>query len=135
MSQVRIVVLLVMGMVCSPACFGQSSKKNDLKKYLPTANIDMGKVTNRKANQPKRPKISYLYKRFDNGVLYGNPCATQMTHKMGFEYVMQPYFGNGETWNNLWVNLKLVAIKSPFWKLILNHRIKKCREQSGDFVG
>lgn len=135
MSQVRIVVLLIVGMAFSQVSYGQSKKKDDLKKHMPTENIDMWKEANRKANQPKRKKIDYLYKKYDYGVLYGNPCAMEATRKMGFEYVMQPYFGNGEVYNNIWVNIKLVFTKSPFWKLILNHRINECREKSGDIVG
>lgn len=135
MSQVRVVVVLAVSMVFSIVSYGQSKKKNDLDKHLPTENIDMWKDANQKSNAPKRKKINHLYKKYGYGVLYGNPCAIEATRKMGFEYVMQPRFGNGEVYNNIWMNVKLVFTKSPFWKLILNHRINECREKSGDIVG
>ena len=60
---------------------------------------------------------------------------------MGFEYLVEPArLPGSKTWkgkflNNLWVKTKLVVTRSPFWKLILNNRIKKCRKMSGDLVG
>ena len=94
-----------------------------------------------KGEKPKRKKIMIIYVPDASKILYGNPCATFETHRMGFEYVVEPRNGmESKTWkgkflNNLGVKTKLVVTRSPFWKLILKKRIKKCREQSGDFVG
>ncbi|GAB4245810.1 MAG: hypothetical protein Tsb0034_24520 [Ekhidna sp.] len=101
----------------------------------------MKKDANKASNRPKRKNISLLYVPTADKILYGNPCATEETHKMGFEYIVEPRNGmesktvKGKFLNNLWVKTKLVVTRSPFWKLILNNRIKKCRRQSGDFVG
>lgn len=107
---------------------------------LPTENVKMGKDSNKRANKPKRKRYSYIYVPNGNKVLYGNPCATEATHKMGFEYLVEPK-GNGsktkkgKILNNLWVKTKLVATRSPFWKAILKRKFKECRIKSGDFVG
>lgn len=90
---------------------------------------------------PKRKNISYIYKRKATGILFGNPCAIKATRRMGFEYVLQPKGVPGSPgrfnalMNNFFVNIKLTFTRSPFWKLILNERMKECRTNSGDFVG
>lgn len=120
---------------------GWAQAKGDLRKEFPTETIDFKKDANRSGNRPKRKQIHYIYKATSEGVLYGNPCAVQATRKMGFEYVLQPAGVPGSPdekeveLNNFLVNLKLIFTKSPFWKMILNKRIKDCREKSGDFVG
>ena len=116
-------------------------KDKSVASQLPTENLAFRKDANKAANRPKRKKISLLYVSDADKILYGNPCATEETHKMGFEYIVEPKNGfesktrKGKFLNNLWVKTKLVVTRSPFWKLILNKRIKECRRQSGDFVG
>lgn len=105
---------------------------------LPT-NTTVHKKVNKKKNEPERKNYSRLYKRSTKGTLYGNPCAIQATHKMGFEYVPLSQ-GHGKTkvgfiLNNVYVNGKLVVTRSPFWKLILKKQFKECRSKSGDGVG
>ncbi|MFY0599620.1 MAG: hypothetical protein JXR03_08100 [Cyclobacteriaceae bacterium] len=128
------------------SCFhissAQSRKKTkDLKDFIPTENLDSRKEANTYKNMPKRKVIEYIYKNELDGLLYGNPCAVEETRKMGFEYVFQPLGVQGSVsaddqfTNNVMVNLKLIFTRSPFWKLILNRRIKKCGGKSGDIVG
>lgn len=124
-------------------CFALSAQKKekDVRNHLPTENLDMMKDSNRSANAPQRKKIALIYVRDANKILYGNPCATKETHRMGFEYIVEPRNGlesktrKGKFLNNLWVKTKLVVTRSPFWKAILNKRIRDCKFQTGDFVG
>ena len=105
---------------------------------LPT-NTTVRKKVNKKKTGPDRKTYSRLYKNSTKGTLYGNPCALEVTHKMGFEYVPLSQ-GHGKTkvgfiLNNVYVSSKLVVTRSPFWKLILKKRLKDCRAKSGDGVG
>ncbi|MEP4533400.1 MAG: hypothetical protein ABJ004_09945 [Cyclobacteriaceae bacterium] len=119
----------------------QLKKEKDIRDYIPTENLDPRKEANRLRNKPDRKNIDYIIKSDLDGILYGNPCAIEETRKMGFEYVFMPEGLPGAMnpderfENNFLVNLKLIFTRSPFWKLILNRRIKKCRTKSGDFVG
>ncbi len=116
-------------------------REKSVRDYLPTDNLENRKDANKASNRPQRKNISLIYVGSASNILYGNACATAETHRMGFEYIVEPTNGLesktrvGKTLNNLWVKSKLVLRRSPFWKLTLNNRIKKCRRQTGDFVG
>ena len=116
-------------------------KEKSVSEYLPTENLENRKDGNKASNRPERKKISLIYVASANGILYGNACATAETHRMGFEYIVEPLnglesrSGMGKFLNNLWVKSKLFVRRSPFWKATLNNRIRKCRRQTGDFVG
>jgi len=120
--------------------FGQKKEKT-VSDYLPTENLEKNKDANKASNRPQRKNISLMYVNSADGILYGNACATQETHRMGFEYIVEPPNGleskstMGKFLNNFWLKTKLFVTRSPFWKLILKNRIKKCRAQTGDFVG
>ena len=121
--------------------WGQNIIDNSYTTHFPTENVKFNKDANNSGNHPKRKRISYIYKENSKGILYGNPCAVEATRKLGFEYVLQPAGLPGspgqkeQERNNFLVNLKLIFTKGPFWKLILNKRIKQCRINSGDIVG
>lgn len=114
---------------------------HDLHKYIPTENVDAKKRGNRWKHRPKRKHYEVIYKRSTRGTLYGNPCALEATRKMGFEYVIQTPGIPGAVLledvrvNNFLVNVKLIFTRSPFWKLILNKKLKRCQQKSGDIVG
>ena len=118
----------------------QKKKKDPIEKYMPTDNIDY-KDDNKRRNRPKRKKIRYIVKNKTKNTLYGNPCMIEATHKMGFEYVLQvpntpdSMWEVKRVWDNFKTNVYLVITRSPFWKLILNKKLKKCRIKSGDKVG
>lgn len=118
-----------------------AQEKQDPRNYMPTENVEMGRDSNKRANKPKRKTYDYIYVPTADKVLYGNPCALQATHKMGFEYLVEPVGIKGsKTWkgkllNNLWVKSKLVVLHSPFWKVALKSKFKKCRPKTGDIVG
>lgn len=122
--------------------YGQKkSKKDDWKSHIPTENIRPGYHVNQSKNRPKRKVIEYIYVKDSRSILYGNPCATEVTRKMGFEYVAQPLgVPGGMSVNeierhNMLIKLKLFFTKGPFWKLLVKKRIKECATNSGDFVG
>ena len=104
----------------------------------PTNNTAHKRVNHRKY-EPKVKTYDKIYKKSTKKTLYGNPCAIEVTHRMGFEYVPLSN-GRGKSSvgviiNNIFVGTKLVFTRSPFWKLILNKRLKDCRLKSGDGVG
>ncbi|MEO9871753.1 hypothetical protein [Ekhidna sp.] len=125
----------------SVCCFCYGQKEKPVQDYLPTENLEMKKDANKRSNKPKRKNYPLIYVPNANKILYGNLCALEQTHKMGFEYIVEPRktYGSrskkGKFLNNLWVKTKLVTTRSPFWKLILKKKIKKCRKMSGDLVG
>jgi len=105
---------------------------------IPTNSTVRKRVDHRKY-EPKEKSYSRLYKKSTKGILYGNPCALEMTRQMGFEYVPLAQ-GRGKTrvgliLNNFAVKSKLCVTRTPFWKSILNKRLKDCRLKTGDFVG
>ncbi|RED91757.1 hypothetical protein C7460_13727 [Marinoscillum furvescens DSM 4134] len=135
-------VILVVTLVSAVVSAASSQAARDVyKRDFPTENVTMGMEANKNANRPKRKRYDYLYTESSRGILYGNPCALQATRKMGFEYVVQPAGIPGSPGrkelekNNFFVKLKLVFTRGPWWKLVLNNRLRKCRQQSGDFVG
>ncbi|MEO9483593.1 MAG: hypothetical protein ABJG47_09120 [Ekhidna sp.] len=136
MKQVLILISLI---TFSFSCLGQ--KERTVDDELPTENLEMRKDSNKRTNRPKRKNYSQIYVPNANKILYGNPCVLEETHKMGFEYLIEPpNISGSKTWkgkflNNLLVKSKLVVTRSPFWKMILNKKIKKCRQMSGDLVG
>ncbi len=125
------------------AFFISLAQKGDktVREYLPTENLSIKKNANKPANRPDKKNIALIYTKDANKILYGNPCAMAETHRMGFEYILEPKNGmgsktqKGKFFNNLLVKIKLLVTRSPFWKVILNKRIENCRQQTGDFVG
>lgn len=121
--------------------FSYAQQEKTVRDYLPTENLEMKKDANKPANRPKRKKYSLIYVGTGDKIMYGNNCVIEATQSMGFQYIVEPTnLPGSKSWtgkrlNNLWVKTKLVVTRSPFWKLILNKRIKKCREMSGDLVG
>ncbi|MAE83227.1 MAG: hypothetical protein CMB80_10855 [Flammeovirgaceae bacterium] len=119
----------------------QKSNNDDWEKHVPTENIRQGYQADKPRNRPKRKVIEYIYVKDSKDILYGNPCAMEVTRKMGFEYVPQPLgVPGGMSINeiekhNMLIKLKLFFTKGPFWKLIVKKRIKDCATNSGDFVG
>lgn len=133
--------MISLGILVMGFCAIGQAKTEDIRSKFPTENVTFGKQANKRSNQPKRKNISFIYKDSSEDILYGNPCAVEATRKMGFEYVLQPPGLPGSAsrketeLNNFLVNLKLIFTRSPFWKLILNKRIKECRLKTGDIVG
>lgn len=122
--------------------FSVSSQRNEsFQDSLPTENLDMGKDANKNANRTKRKPYNVIYRPNAKKILYGNPCAVEATRKWGFEYMVEPRNGprsktqKGKFLNNIRVKLGLTLKRSPFWKMILKKKFKKCRPKSGDIVG
>jgi hypothetical protein len=116
-------------------------KEKDLQSYIPTENISSKKDFNKRKHAPKRKNIRLIVKNSPKGILYGNPCMMEETRRMGFEYAVQSKGLPGSmgffrrNWNNFVTKLRLTFTNTPFWKLILNFRVKDCREKTGDIVG
>jgi hypothetical protein len=115
-------------------------KEEEVSNYIPTDNISKQKAKKKK-HAPDRRSISIIIKNKPKKILYGNPCMVEETHRMGFEYALQTPGLPGSLdgfkllWHNYKVYGKLIVTRSPFWKMILNGRVKDCRERTGDFVG
>lgn len=135
----RIIVLLV-AISTAGMAYGQK-KKDSIKDYLPTDNVDVRSEDNKRKNSPKRKHYRQIIKNGTKNILYGNPCAVEATRKMGFEYVVQSKNAPGSIkefrrfWNNIRVKTRLFFLRSPFWKAILKGKFRKCRIKSGDKVG
>jgi len=135
-----LLIFFLLMVVSNSFLFGQEEEKIDVESYIPTEKTDPGS-RGMPRDLPRRKKYRNIYVSKLEGTLYGNPCAIEETHRMGFEYVIEPISGQtsksrtGKFINNFWVKTKLVLFRSPFWKAILNKRFKRCRNQSGDFVG
>ncbi|MCR9254199.1 MAG: hypothetical protein NXI20_27550 [bacterium] len=140
MHRIVTIVFIVVAMLSWNEVHAQKKDKGDIQRYLPTEKID-GKNDNKRKNRPKRKKYKHIVKNKTKNLLYGNPCVLEATHKMGFEYVIQIKGSLGSVneprrlWNNFEVNLFLCVTRSPFWRLVLNNKIKKCRIKSGDKTG
>lgn len=120
--------------------YAQTSE--ELGKHMPTQNLDIKHKKNKQEKyRPERDEYDFIFKKSTNGILYGNPCAIEATRKMGFEYIVQSPGLPGSLlkedvfFNNVWVNIKLVFRRSPFWKMILNKKFKECKHKTGDIVG
>ncbi len=133
------IILYLTVLISVQICLGQ--KEKSIRDYIPTENLDMRKDANRKENRGALKRYSVIYRPHAKNILYGNPCALEATRKMGFEYMVESRNATrsasqlGKFWNNLKVKTKLVVTRSPFWKMILKKKFKKCRPQSGDIVG
>lgn len=116
-------------------------KEKDVKTYMPTENIDGKKNFNKRKYAPKRKNIRLIVRNNPKGILYGNPCMMEETRRMGFEYAVQSKGLPGSmgffrrNWNNFITKLRLTFTHSPFWRLILQSRVKDCREKTGDIIG
>jgi hypothetical protein len=89
----------------------------------------------------KEKKIYFIYVDKPNKVLYMNPCVTEFTREMGFEYAHKFDLKNSEdvidrevNWHNYKVGWKLFWRNGPFWKRRLKKRMKQCLHTSGDFT-
>lgn len=115
-------------------------KERGVTDYMPTEKLDR-RSSKASANEIKTKPIASIYVTDAKKILYGNPCALATTRQMGFEYILEAKRGLiskkplGKFLNNSWVKTRLCILRSPFWKVILNKRIKKCQKQTGDFVG
>ena len=107
-----------------------------------------GSSTTRRPNYDKRaivPKKQKIYKYIivadTKNTLYGNKCATELTHRYGFEYLPTPksqLITERESqimFHNLFTNLSITLTRGPFWKLILKKRLKQCQTRSKDMNG
>ena len=101
--------------ICITVSLYSQKKDKPVRDYLPTENLEQKKDANKASNRPKRKNISLLYVSSADGILYGNACATQETHRMGFEYIVEPHngleskTGMGKFLNNTWLKTKLFS--------------------------
>jgi len=109
--------------------------------HPPTKAIDPNVEVRKNKLGPKNKKLLSLIKNNTKGILYGNRCFEEFTHKRGYEYVVQPK-GQSRNRNGLsrWLHnfgVKFVVTlkRGPFWKISEGKKIKECRAKSGDYVG
>lgn len=123
------------------AIYQSNAQIRSNEEYARTSNIDPKADVNKKKNQTDPRRMRYIVMNEGDGILYGNPCWLEATRKMRFEYVVQregvpgSMRPNRRRWENTKTFMNLIILRSPFWKVILNNRIKDCRQKSGDMVG
>ncbi len=89
----------------------------------------------------RKKRLVHLIKNDGKGLLIGNACMNEVTHSMGFEYVVQSkgQAGNPHELGRFFINLGAKTIilfrNGPFWKIKLNRKRKECRELTGDHLG
>lgn len=89
----------------------------------------------------KKERSLYLVLKNTDGTLYGNKCAEDLTYRMGFRYLVQPYglpgyrSEAGRSLHNFLTRLLLSFRNGPFWYYRLRKRIRDCQELTNDFVG
>ncbi|MEP2023327.1 MAG: hypothetical protein ABJH98_19540 [Reichenbachiella sp.] len=115
--------------------------QNPIEEDLPTRKVNKKVKENKRSNFPKEKKIRYIYVKDGGKVLFGNPCARQVTHNMGFEYSIEhrPEPGLVPWWRRFKTNTSTKTIlfftKGPWWKATVNKRFKACAMTSGDRRG
>lgn len=128
-------------MLCTVDGSAQRKKEGSIHDYLPSENVDPKKKFKKKSNAPKKNDFALIVKNKSDGLLYGNACMTENTQRMGFEYSIQVKGlpGSLTFWQRVWTNTlvhsRLIFTRGPWWKLVLNNRVKNCRQKSGDLVG
>ncbi len=132
-------LILVFSLFSPRVCDAQA--QNPLEDDLPTRKVDRKVKENKPSNFPKEKKVWYIYVKDGRKVLYGNPCAIQVTHNMGFEYGLdhRPEPGFRPWWGRFKANTATKAMlfftKGPWWKATVNKRLKGCALSSGDRRG
>ncbi len=127
-------VILFLSMPLALAAQDEDLKFGDTN----TTNMDPTYKT-RKKSKKKRP-VQWI-KNDSDGLLLGNRCMTDIISEMQFEYVIQikgtQGYRNeiGRLAHNFTAKIGIMFRNGPFWKFRLKKERKKCREQTGDFVG
>lgn len=92
-------------------------------------------------NPVKQKRLLSWIKNHPRNTLIGNKCMEEITHEMGFEYVLQPKGRQGNTneferlIHNFGVKTTLFFKNGPFWKFKLKKMRRQCKARSGDYVG
>jgi hypothetical protein len=91
---------------------------------------------------PKKQKqYKYIIIVGTKDILYGNKCASRVTHKYGFEYLPMPKSQlitereSSIMFHNLFTNLTITLRHGIWWKLALKSKIKECQQKSRDMNG
>lgn len=98
------------------------------------------KYKSKKSDYKNKHKIQWV-KNSSKGLLVGNPCMDDVTHDMGFVYLIQPKgqplneSGFQRNVHNFFAKLRITFKNGPFWKFKLKKWRKKCQAETGDFVG
>lgn len=131
-------IILFVGLLFGGAeAWAQTSIEED----LPTRKVNKKVKENKKSNFPDEKAYRYIYVKDGGKVLFGNPCAMEVTHNMGFEYGIEhrPESGIGPWWRRFRTNTTTKTIlfftKGPWWKATVNKRFKACAMTSGDRRG
>lgn len=115
--------------------------QTSIEEDLPTRKVNKKVKENKKSNFPEEKSYRYIYVKDGGKVLFGNPCAMEVTHKMGFEYGIEhrPERGLGPWWRRFSTNTTTKTIlfftKGPWWRATVTKRFKACAMSSGDRRG
>ncbi|MGD1841759.1 MAG: hypothetical protein ACFB0B_12810 [Thermonemataceae bacterium] len=82
-----------------------------------------------------------IYIRDTEEVLYGNRCAEEIAKQKRIEFIIIPKdigYGMSKTnffFSNLGNSIKAFFRNGPFWKSRIKKKIRRCRKDTGDYVG
>ena len=130
-----IIILLLMGKIMSVHA------QEDIEKKFPTNKLRVKTEEDKKKHRPKERRLVYIYKTNTVNTLYGNLCALDVTRRWGFEYALEDNTTKNfkktyhRTKNNFGVKIRLFFTKGPWWKLVINSRLKDCQVKTGDATG
>jgi len=89
----------------------------------------------------KERRLVHWIKNDGKNLLIGNPCMNDVTHGMGFEYVVQVKGqpgnrnGFGRFMHNVGSKTVILFRNGPFWKIKLKRKRNECRRLTGDHIG
>lgn len=105
-----------------------------------SAQIDLDSDFDKDKEDPKERRILHIIRKDTRKVPYGNVCFEEVTHSMGFEYVLQTKGNQGyrnefdRVMHNFAVKTGIMFRNGPFWRLKVNKKRKECMEYAGDVV-
>ena len=136
MSFLRVLAIFFTCLLSTSTMYAQISKG-----FGTTSNTSKKPKHVRNDKDHKTKRLTHWIKNDSKGLLIGNACMDQVTHSMGFEYVVQikGQPGNrhefGRFMNNLGAKTAILFKNGPFWKFKLKRKRKECRRLTGDHIG
>jgi hypothetical protein len=126
---VKTTLILIFVFLIRPDLYCQKSSSRD-PGYAKTAVVPK-----------KQRQYKYLLMVDTKDILYGNKCATMVTHRYGFEYLPVPKSQlvtereSSVMFHNLFTNLSITLRHGIWWKFALKRKIKECQNKSRDMNG
>ena len=136
MKFIRVIAILFICFLSTSILYSQTSKD-----FGTTGNTSKNPKHTHNDKEHTKKRLTHWIKNDSKGLLIGNACMNEVTHSMGFEYVVQikgqpgNRHGFGRSIHNLGAKTAILFKNGPFWKLKLNRKRRECRRLTGDHIG